>query len=135
MAWSKPFTDEEKEKIRQLKDQLTSQEIADRLGRSRRGVENVLKKIAAEAPYARAWCRPEAGSGESPRDGALADLYANKRRLEDAMDVAGPSSIPRLAREHRETVMQIWALEGEDVGQAEPGDPGELLATISLRPA
>ena len=131
MAWARPFSDEEKEEIKKLKDQLTPQEIADRLGRSRRGVENVIKKLEESASCARAWCAPAEGSGR----GALADLKALAARLEAAMNEAGPQSLPRLAREYRETVMQIEALEGGDAEHGKQGDPGELVATIALRPA
>ena len=131
MAWSKPFTDEEKETIRELRSQLTPAEIAKRLGRSRRGVETVISKLDDGAPHARAWCQPE----EDESRGAVSDLRALARRLEAAMETAGPGSLPRLAREYRETVMQIEALEGASGEHDEQGDPNALVATISLRSA
>ena len=129
MAWSKPFTADEIAAIEGMYPQLGAAEIAEKLGRSRRGVENVIKRIEKAAPHTRASCRPDEADG-----GALDKLRDTAGVLRAAMADAGPRDIAKLAHEYREYVLEIDRLERAEDGEERDGEGfDQLLGVISLR--
>ena len=151
MAWSKPFTEVETLFVTQRWGQLSAAEIAEKLGRSRRGVENLAKRLGLSAPCARAIGAdaeadaqppPESLSAEAETQGEpgeLEDLRWLRRQLKRQLADAGPQSAPRLASEFRETIAAIRRAEADDdgYGNEEQEEGQSVLASIfsSILPA
>lgn len=125
VTWSKPFTEVEEAYVRERWGQLTAIEIAEKLGRSRRGVENLAKRLGLAAPRARvnagvpqdslpAVMRREERGREPEEPDKLEDLRWLRRQLRRQLADAGPQTAPKLAREYRETLDAIERAEVDD---------------------
>lgn len=124
MAWSRPFTEVEEVFVREKWGQLTATDIAEKLGRSRRGVETLAKRLGLAAPCARVNAgvpqEPAAPAAEAACDeeetDKLEDLRWLRRQLRRQLIDAGPQTAPRLASEFRET---LDAIERAEVGDGD----------------
>ncbi len=137
MAWGKPITSEEEDLIRELYGQLSATDIASRIGRSRSAVYSAIKRLGLGPSCARAMtdvpvAAPNGGTGAS---GRLADLEELRGLLRAALLEAGPQSIPKVAREYRETIAEIERLRdgGDGPGKNEDNPLGDILALIPVR--
>lgn len=152
MAWSKPFTDVEIAYVEKNYPKKSCATIAAKLGRSKRGVENLVKRLGLREPRAPAPARAEEGGvgavrgtapdiagpgGEGPQD-ELAELRDIKRVLKRTLrDDIDPKDMPRLSAELREVIRRISEIEeGEDGGSGTMGgQAGSIVVSVPLRPA
>ena len=138
MAWSKPFTADELAYIEATYPQVGAEEVARRLGRSRRGVENKIKQLGLTARRARAREDPAPSQAEPAADGRLGDLLELKGILRSTLsgDIA-PKDIAKVSAEYRAVLSEIEQLEGGDGGNSALDDQGidGLIGLVSLRTA
>ena len=152
MAWSKPFDDKEIAYVEKHYPQLSCATMAAKLGRSERGVRNLVRRLGlaerrAGAPARRnedapahargAPDRAEAAGGDGPQD-ELAELREIKRVLKRTLrDDIDPKDMPRLSAELREVIRRISEIEeGEDGGSGTlGGQAGSVVVSVPLRPA
>ena len=141
MGWSKPFTEDELAFIEASYPQLGSAEIARRLGRSRRGVDNKVRQLGLAERRARA--REAAEVPPLPRrdptrseQDTLADLYELKGILRSALvaDI-DPRNIPKISAEYRQVLSEIDAIENGGEEQDDASGIDGLIGTIELRAA
>lgn len=138
MAWSKPFDADELAYIEAAYPQVGAEEIARRLGRSRRGVENKIKQLGLTARRAPAREDPAPLPADPAPDGRLSDLLELKAILRATLagDIA-PKDIAKVSAEYRAVLAEIEQLEGGDGGNSALGDQGidGLIGLVSLRTA
>lgn len=133
MAWSKPIGEVELAYIEKEWPRLSCAEIARKLGRSTRGVENAVNRLGlrerrAPAP-ARATPADDNPAPSEPLDEA-AELRVLKKMLKAAMREAGPQSMPKLSAEYREVIRRIGEVEGDSGGK----QSSELAGIIGFVP-
>ena len=139
MAWSKPFSAEETEFIRESFPQLSPATIAQRLGRSTRGVEKKVAELGLRESRARASFAPDPppdrGAGAGQR-GRLADLVELRGVLRNALlaDI-DPRALPKIAAEYRATIDEIARIEGDGEDGVDGCDIGELLSVVPIQAA
>lgn len=118
MSWSKPFTEDEITFVRESFGQLSPAEMAQRLGRSKRGVNNLISRLGLRASQ-----KAEEPAPAPPRQAASGSQLDALLELRDILRLAlldaGPQSIPKVAREYRETLDEIERLR--DGGESGPG--------------
>lgn len=129
MAANKPITDEEREFIRAMFPQMSVAKIAEKLGRSRTGVNDVVRKENLREKCARPPVKSNA-KRESP-DGPLERLEELRDMLRAALGSAEPKEMPSLAREYRATMDAIEKFEGGGGDDAAAFDA--LAASIAKR--
>ena len=146
MGWSKPFTTAEIAYIENNYPVMSCASIADDLGRSERGVRNVVKRLNLTESHARANSVPSAPptiacenepETEEKQD-ELSELRAIKRVLKRALrNDAKPSDMPKISAELREVVRRISEIEeGEDgSGGSMAGGSNSIVVSVPLRPA
>ena len=151
MTWHKPFNDVEIEYVKNHYPQMGCAAIAKKLGRSERGVRDLVKRLDLAAPHARAnagddsdGCFPDAIAPTRPPDCAgekqdeLKELREIKRVLKRTLrDDIDPRAMPKLSAELREVIARIAYLEGDG---DDPDGPvasaaGNLVVSVPLRPA
>ena len=141
MTWSKPLDDIELAYIEKAWPQRSCTEIAEKLGRSKRAVENAVNRLGLREPRARAReahaprGAPDA-CGEEDQD-ELDELRELKRTLKHSMNDAGPAAMPRLSAEYREVLARISELEGgagASGGKAGGGLAG-IIGFVPVQPA
>lgn len=118
MAFSKPFTDEELAYIRGNYPKKTCEEIAEDLGRSRRGVYNKvrdmgLRKTATGKPAERPQARV---AGAHTLDELAGVLWLN-------IQAAEPRDVAKLAKEYRECLAEIEKQKGGGVSAGAKSKP------------
>lgn len=136
MVWSKPFSDIEIAYIEKEWQQLGTAEIASRLKRSKRGVENIVKKLGLRESCAPVCARVNTSVDDEPDGKDELDELIELKRLQKIMLRTCTSSqhFPKLSAEYRETLKQIEELKnGNEGGRLDGG--GELLGIVSLRPS
>lgn len=148
MAWSKPFDDVEAEYVRNHYPKMGCAALAAKLGRSERGVRNLVKRLGLAEPCAPAGARSkhDARASVTPaleedceRQDELAELREMKKVLKHTMhDDIDPRALPKVTAELREVIRRISELEegGSDGGSgALAGSSGSLVVSVPLRPA
>ena len=138
MGWSKPFTADELSYIEATYSQLGAAEVARRLGRSRRGVENRVKQLGLEAPRARdraAAPRAPARAGGDRHD-ALVELR-DLLRANLVGDRVASKDIAKISAEYRAVLADIDALEDGDGGSGavDVGGIDGIIGVVPLRTA
>lgn len=142
MGWVKPFSDVEIAFIESQWRSLGTAETASRLGRSKRGVENIVNRLGLRAPCASAPASAPAPAradrgvieNEGQEADELEELIALKHVLKTTIrSCADPRAIPKLSAELRATVARIEELESGE--ERSGGLDGELLGLVQLRPA
>ena len=137
MSWSKPFTEDEVTFVRESFGQLSPTEMAQRLGRSKRGVNNLISRLGLRASRQAAVPVPTPPR-QAPADSQLGALLELRDILRLALLDAGPQAIPKVAREYRETLDEIERLRdggrpegshGEDAFDALLGAIGRKLSS------
>ncbi len=134
----KRFSDAEREFIKNAYPALSSRAMAKKLGRSRTGVDKVIKqmvqggeieqRVATEQPRDTVPDSPPADSAEGHQD-TLGRLRWVRRILERQLYDAEPTTAARLAKEYRDTVQEIDRLEREGGGDNDlAGQFADLLA-------
>ena len=136
----KRFSEAEREFIRNSCQCLSSRAIAKKLGRSRTGVDKIMRQMEESgeicpraATNAAAQPAPDSPPADGP-DGAqdtLGRLRWVRRILERQLYDAEPTTAARLAKEYRDTVESIDRLER----QGEGGDDaiGGIAALIAQK--
>lgn len=151
MTWSKPLSEIELAYIEKSWPRLSCAEIAEKLGRSKRGVENAVSRMGLREPRAPAGetARARADAGDPEEEGRddgldeLTELLMLKRAQKRQIREAGPQSLPRLSAEFRETVKRIDELRNGGKGNdgsrgamaGKQAQPESLVVSIPLRPA
>lgn len=147
MTWSKPLSEIELAYIEKSWPRLSCAEIAEKLGRSKRGVENAVSRMGLREPRAPAGetARARADDEDAKDDerDELAELLMLKRAQKRQIREAGPQSLPRLSAEFRETVKRIDELRNGGKGNdgsrgamaGKQAQPESLVVSIPLRPA
>ena len=134
MAWSKPIAVDEEQFIREACGQLSAVDMAARLGRSRSAIYATMKRLGLRPPRARA--EEDAHDVQelvneprrAPADNQLDALLELRDILRLALLDAGPQSIPKVAREYRETLDEIERLrDGGDSGADRGEDAFDAL--------
>ena len=143
MGWAKPFDDKEIAFVKEKYPRMSAAEIAEKLGRSRRGVENLVKRLGLTASCAPARVRvvplpnKPAGRASSEADGQdeLSDLRELRSILKHSLSDAGSKELPKLSAEYREVLARISELErkGKGSGSAKGGADGSIKAFSGLR--
>ena len=138
MSWSKPFNEDELLFIQESFPRLSSAEIAKRLGRSKRGVNEQIRKLGLRdkepgATHARE--APAAGQDEQPDPGStLEGLLELKEVLRAAISDCGYKELPKMAAEYRATLEAIEQLGGNQGRQdKDEDDLSKLLGVIQIR--
>lgn len=148
MAWSKPFDEVEITYVEANYPAMTCARIATKLGRSERGVQNLVARLGLRGKGASCACAmdgpsagaPDAGTPEvdgGPQD-ELEELREIKQVLKHALrHDADPRDIPKLSAELREVIKRISDLEGgeDGPGGAMAGGAGNIVVSVPLRPA
>lgn len=138
MTWCKPLDDVELAYIEKSWPDRSCAEIAEKLGRSRRAVENAVNRLGLRASHAPATRARDAHSGRGGSRGSgedqdeLAELRELKWTLRNSMADAGPSAMPKLSAEYREVLTRISELEGGS--GASGGSAGGLAGIIGFVP-
>lgn len=150
MAWSKPFDDVEVEYVRNHYPKMGCAALAAKLGRSDRGVRNLVKRLGLTEPCAPAGARSSydacapareqpAGDVASERQDELSELREMKKVLKHTMhDDIDPRALPKVTAELREVIRRISELEEGDAdggSGALAGSSGSLVVSVPLRPA
>lgn len=136
MAFSKPFSDEEIEYIKLKYGVLSSAEIAEKLDRSQRGVNNKIKELGLSDARLASCARVKGASIEPPgieecgRLGALVEL---RDMIRAEVILAEGQTKAKLSQEYREILAEIDALENPVGGDQEDDEFGDILCTIGLR--
>ena len=135
MAWGKPFSVDELTFIEESFPQLSSATIAERLGRSERGVNRKIAELGLRDSHARASVPPQEASG-AEQHGRLADLVELRGVLRNALlaDI-DPRALPKIAAEYRATIDEIARIEGDGEDGADGCDIGELLNVVPIQAA
>ncbi len=134
----KRFSEAEREFIRNSYPCLSSRTMAKKLGRSRTGVDKIIRQMiedgevvqrtATESPLATVPVSPPADSAEGHQD-TLGRLRWVRGIIERQLYDAEPTTAARLAKEYRDTVQEIDRLEREGGGGNDlAGQFADLLA-------
>ena len=149
MAWNKPFSDMEIAYVEKVFPKKSCATIAAKLGRSERGVRDLVKRLGLREPCAApracdgtpsggaADGPPDAPPGEGPQD-ELAELREIKRVLKRTLkDDIDPKDMPRISAELREVIRRISEIEEGEDGGCGPvaGQAGNIVVSVPLRPA
>ncbi|MEG2533766.1 MAG: hypothetical protein RSB04_12225 [Gordonibacter sp.] len=105
-----PVTDTEREFVRSMFPQLGVAKIAEKLGRSRPCINNIVR-----AENLREKCKQQAppdNDGSDAPDSALSRLKELREMLRRSIKEASAKEMPGLAREYRATVELIDKMEG-----------------------
>lgn len=132
MSWSKPFTVAEIEYIKNNFPRMSALEIAEQLGRTKRGVNAKISALGLrDADGER--CARASFPAEQPREGSRIDALKELRDMQrSALAACSAASMAKLSAEYRETLSQIEAIENPDTSNG--GDElGELLGLVALR--
>jgi hypothetical protein len=159
VTWHKPFGIAEVEYVQAHYPDMSCEAIAEKLGRSRRGVYNLVKRLGlrdscapARADESRMRAR-EGGSpdvveeiadavmsvvGDDEPQDELAELRAQKRFINRVMrENARAADVPKLSAELREIRRRIAELEGESDGdgKSSASDFDSIFLSFPLHPA
>ena len=110
MAANKSITDEEREFIRAMFPQMNAAKIAAKLGRSRSGVNNIIRAENLREKCARSPRKRDAETGAA--SSSIERLEELRDMLRVALESAEPREMPGLAREYRATLDAIEKIEG-----------------------
>lgn len=125
MPEGKRFSESEKEFIRNSYLCLSSRTIAKKLGRSRTGVDKIIRQMVEcgeMPPKAATETRADSVPGSPPADSAdghqdtLGRLRWVRGILERQLYDAEPTTAARLAKEYRDTIAAIERLEQDGGG-------------------
>lgn len=136
MAFSKPFSEDEIEYIRLKHGVLSSAEIAEKLDRSQRGVNNKIKELGLSDANLASCARVKEGLPEPPGivpGGRLEALFELRDMIRAEVILAEGQTKAKLSQEYREILSEIDALENPVGGDQDDEGIGDILCTIGLR--
>lgn len=141
MAWSKPIDETELAYIEKSWPSMSCAEIAQKLGRSRRAIQNAVNRLGLREPHAPA-CACDEREDAAMEDLAdeeqdeLAELRFLRRTLKRSLQEAGPQSMPKISAEYREVLARISEIErGGDGSASKPGNElAGLIGFVPVRP-
>ena len=128
MAWAQPYTEDEINYIRAQLGAMTPAEIAEKLGRSKRGINNKIKELGIEPKQQEAQSAPPQGGG----DQTLEDLLELRALIRAQMLEAGPQALAKLSGEYRAVLEAIDRRRPGGEEEGKPDDIGQILLSFKL---